>query len=227
MRQKIDMKTYPKRNQYNWFHTFSDPTYGFDVDIDVDEIVRLTKERKHSFFPYFYYVILLAVMKIDEMRLREVKGEVYLYDEINPTFTVMTDFGVYQNTGFEMDWDFESFYKKTRKVIEEAKRLPIDDELDRYPVCSLPNVLYTTCIPILSLKGMTHPTPANNYDSLSVPRICWDKYLKGADGRYHVTLNITVSHTLVDGFPLARCFQEIQKNCNEAKKIFAKNFSCE
>lgn len=220
MRMKIDMKTYPKRNQYNWFHTFDDPTYGFDVDIDVDEIVKLTKERKHSFFPYFYYVILLAVKDIDEMRLREVNNEVYLYDEIHPTFTVMTDYGIYQNCGFEMIWDFQKFYQKTREIIKEAKSLPITDELDRYPVCSLPNVLYTTCIPILSLKGMTHPTNAKNYDSLSVPRICWDKYRLDYDNHYHLTLNITVSHTLVDGFPLARCFNKIKEYCKKAKEIF-------
>ena len=58
MRKEIDMETYPKRNQYRWFSTFQDPTYGFDVDIDVNDLVLLTQKRKQSFFIYFYYIIL-------------------------------------------------------------------------------------------------------------------------------------------------------------------------
>lgn len=223
MRKEIDMTTYVKRNQYNWFRTFDDPTYGFDVDIDVDEVVRLAKERHQSFFPYFYYIILRAVSKVDEMRMREVDGKVYLYDVINPTFTVMTDYGVYQNAGVEMDWNFDNFYKNIRSIIDEVKKLPPSDNLDRFPVCSQPNCLYTTCIPILSLKAMKHPTPSKNHDSLSIPRICFDKYEFKNDKRYHLTLNITVSHTLVDGFPLARCFNYIKEDCLKAREIFKNN----
>lgn len=219
MRKEIDMTTYPKRNQYNWFRTFDDPTYGFDVDIDVNEVALLAKERKQSFFPYFYYIILRAVSKVDEMRLREVDGKVYLYDDINVTFTVMTDSGVYQNAGMPMDWDFNSFYKKMRALIDEVKHLPPSDELDRYPECSSPNCLYLSSLPVLSIKGMKHPTPARNYDSLSVPRILFDKYELKQDGRYHLTLNITVSHALVDGFPLARCFNYIKEDCLNAREI--------
>lgn len=220
MKKEIDLKTYPKRNQYYFFRTFEDPTYGFDVDIDVSKIVSISKRRHHSFFEYFYFVILKAVGEVDEMRLREVEGKIYLYDVIHPTFTIMTDEGIYQNAGIEMDNDFPSFYKKMKDVIEEVKHLKVSDELDRFPICKIPNTLYTTCIPILSIKGMHHPTPARNYDSLSVPRICWDKYHQEKDGSYHVTLNITVSHTLVDGFPLARTFNLIKEYCLKAEKIF-------
>jgi hypothetical protein len=52
-RTEIDLLTYPKRNQYAWFSTFPDPSYGFDVDIDVDSVVALAKSRGDSFFPYF------------------------------------------------------------------------------------------------------------------------------------------------------------------------------
>lgn len=224
MKTEIDLKTYPKRNQYLCFHKFADPTYGFDVDIDVDAIARLAKQRHHSFFPYFYFIILKAIKDVPEMRLREEKGKIYLYDEIEPTFTVMTEFGIYQNAGCLMSWDFKEFYKRVEDTIKEVKHLPISDDLDRFPICKLPNVLYTTCIPVLSIKGMTHPTPAGDYDSLSVPRICWDRYRIEADGHYHLTLNITVSHTLVDGFPLADCFKRIQEYCKDAPAIFREAF---
>lgn len=221
MRKEIDMTTYEKRNQYHWFRQFADPTYGFNVDLDVNDLVLLTKKRKQSFFIYFYYLILRAVDRVDEMKMREVDGKVYLYDVIHPTMTVMSEYGIYQNAGTEMDWDFVNFFHKVRAVIDEAKHLKPGDDLDRYPVCKVPNCLYTTSIPVLSVVSMTHPTPAGDYDSLSVPRICFDRYEIKGDGRYHVTLNITVSHTLVDGFPLARCFNYIKEDLKHVDEIFS------
>lgn len=222
MRKEIDMTTYLKRNQYNWFHTFADPTYGFNVDIDVDKVVRLSKERKDSFFPYFFFLLMRGINAIDEMRLREVDGKVYLYDEIDPTFTIMTECGVYQNGGMKMEWDFGKFYTGIKEVINRVKTLTPGDDIDMFPICKEPNCVYTTCIPILSIEGMNHPTPMNNHDSASIPRVCWDKYRLKEDGHYHVTLNITVSHTLVDGYPLGRCFKHIQEEANKAEEIFIK-----
>lgn len=211
--REIDLKAYPKRNQYQWFRTFPDPTYGFNVDIDVDEVVKLTKERKESFFPSFLYLVMLGVNSIDEMRMREIDNHIYIYDVIHPTFTVMNDEGIYQNAGTRMCSDFATFYENVRAKLDETKKLKASEALDRDPLCQSYDVVFATCIPTLSIKGVVHPIPANNYNNLSVPRILWDKYEKKADGRYHLTLNITVSHTLVDGFPLAACFNKIKDLC--------------
>lgn len=214
MRTEINLKTYKKRNQYEWFHTFPDPTYGFNVDIDVTKVVALAKAKKVSFFETFLYFVMMGVNSVFEMRLREIDGHVYLYDTINPTFTVMSNEGIYQNAGCPMETDFDKFVHSVRETIEEAKKLSSTDDLDRYEMCKRPDVVYATSIPILSIKGVRHPTPAYNYNSLSVPRVLFDRYRKSSEDSYSCTLNITVCHTLVDGFPLAHCFQEIQQRIN-------------
>lgn len=56
------------------------------------------------------------------MRMREVGGEIRLYDVINPTFTVMTDSGRFANAGFKMIDDYQGFYNETRRIIEEKNR---------------------------------------------------------------------------------------------------------
>lgn len=217
MRTQIDMKTYKKRNQYLWFKNYASSAYGFDVEMDVSQIVKISKEKKESFFSYFLYAVMKGVNAIEEMRMRIVDGKPYLYDYIHPTFTVMTKEGVYQNCGFEMMDDFSSFYQKAEAVIQEVKTLPVSDELDRFPICQTPNVVFATCIPILDFKGMTHPLPTSNQESLSIPRICWGKYHQVGENSYRVMLNITVSHAFVDGFPLAHCFEKIQETLNKAE----------
>lgn len=217
MREEIDMTTYPKRNQYKWFMNYPSSAYGFDVDMDVTEIVRMSKERKESFFPYFFYAIMKGINSVKELRMRVVDGKPYLYSTINPTFTVMTVEGVYQNCGFEMVDDFSLFYKTCKENINVVKNLPTTDELDRYPICQTPNVVFGTCIPVLNYTAMTHPLPTGNQESLSIPRVCFGKYHQVQNESYHVTLNITVSHVFVDGYPLAACFDRIQKECSACR----------
>ena len=211
----IDMKTYPKRNQYNWFIQYQNPAYGFDVDIDCTEVVKESKEMKQSFFPHFLYRIMLAINSIPELKMRVVDGKPYSYDVIHPTFTVMTKQGVYQNCGFEMKENFPLFYQTCRALIDEVKELEVNDELDRFPICKTPNVVFLTSIPTLNFTSMTHPLPIGNQESLSIPRACFGKYYQTEDGHYHVKLNLTVSHVFVDGYPLADCFRLIQELSNK------------
>lgn len=60
----------------------------------------------------------------------------------------------------------------------------------------------------------------NQYNKASqcIPRICWGKYIE-KDGKYELTLNITVSHIFVDGFPLSRTFNKIQELLDNVEEI--------
>lgn len=214
MRKEIDLKTYKKRNQYFHFSKFPDPSYGLDVDIDVTNIV-LYKEKKHtSFFPIFLYLLTKAINSVYELHLREVEGHIYYYDQIEPTWTVMSESGVYINVGCPFHEDFLTFYKDVTELNNKAKKMDPNDHLDISPLCTEPNVIFASCLPLLSVLSFHHPTPSGDHDNLSIPRILWDKYKKHPDGTYHVTLNITTSHTLVDGFPLANAFLKMQELCN-------------
>lgn len=218
MRKEIDMKTYKKRNQYNWFHTFPDPTYGFSVDIDVDDLVKAAKARKESFFIAFLFLIMKAINSVPEMRLREEDGRVYLYDKINPSYTVMSDEGVYQNGGCELIEDYKGFYQAVRGSIDALKKKKVSDELNMDAFSKRADVIYCSDNPMIDFVSMNHPIPANNYESMSVPRVVIGKYIKKEDGLFHVVVNITVSHTLVDGFPLSDCFNNLRSYCGDVSR---------
>lgn len=204
----IKVEEIKKINQYKWFRKFSNPCYGFNVKMDVTNLVTYTKEHHQSFFINTLYLLTSALNQIEEMRLREVNGEIRLYETINPAFTVMTVAGIFENTGFEMENDYELFYKKATSVIEKTKKQTSVKET--YNDSNLYNEYYITCIPWLSIEGMSHPLIDNDYASLSCPRICWDKYRKENE-RIVMTLNITVNHCFVDGYPLSKTFQLIQE----------------
>lgn len=207
----IKIEDIKKINQYKWFRQFSNPCYGFNVKMDVTRLVQYTKENHQSFFINTLFLLTSALNQIEEMRMREVDGEIRLYDVINPTFIVMTSVGVFENTGFEMINDYKEFYKKASSIIERVKKQTSVKET--YNDSKLYNDFYITCIPWLSIESMTHPLIDNDYASLSCPRICWDKYRKEND-KIVMILNITVNHCFVDGYPLSKAFGLVQEYFN-------------
>ena len=216
MYKVIKKEEFKKIKQYNWFRTFANPCYGFDVKMDVTKVVEYSKKTKTSFFANILYLITIGLSSIEEMRIREVNGEIRLYDRINPTFTVMTKTGIYENAGFKMIDDYQGFYNKALEVLEKVKNQDFVKETFNDDV--LFDDYYMTCIPWLSIESMTHSLCDNNFESSSCPRICWDKY-REEDGKYVMSLNITVSHCFVDGYPLSCAFKNIQNNFDNLEAI--------
>lgn len=213
--QIIDVKNWVRKNQYDWFSTFENPTYGFCVKIDVSEVVRFSKETKTSFFTNFLYIIMRTINETEPMRYRIVDDKVMLYDKINPDFTIKTQDGCFNNAGFDYTNNYQKFYDDCRKVIEENNKKV---NLDR--TYNLPEYdkIYCSCLTSIDILSMMHPIKWTDKSSTCVPRIFWDKYIKDND-KYYLNLNITVSHALVDGEDLASAFNKIRKYSLKFKEI--------
>lgn len=150
------------------------------------------------------------------MRMRLENNNPVIYDEINPAFTVMTESGTFENVRFKNCTDYKTFYKTASEHIENAKKQKhIKNE--KYNPENCYNEYYITCVPWVDFTQFTHPIP-DDISSQCVPRICWGKYIEKNE-KYELTLNVTVSHIFVDGFPLAQAFNKIQELLNNADEI--------
>ena len=216
MYKVLKVEDLKNQSQYKWFKTFSNPCYGLNVKMDVTKVIDYCKKTNTSFFVNVLYLITTALNSIDEFKIREVKDEIRLYDTINPTFTVMTDIQVYENAGFKMVDDYSSFYKIAKETIEKVKKITSFKET--YNDSTLFDDYYMTCAPWISMESMTHPLCEGNFESLTVPRICWDKYRKEND-KMVMLLNITVSHCYIDGYTLSKAFNLIQEKFNEIESL--------
>lgn len=212
----VEENQLPNVSQYKWFGTFANPCYGFDVVCDVSDVVRVSKQSGTKFFVNMLYIVTKSLNEIPTMRMRKVGNEIRLYDVINPTFTVMTDGGQFENAGFDMVDDYRGFYDRCVAELERVRTQTAVEE--QYNDSSDYDDYYITCIPWMSYASMTHPLPSNNPESSSVPRVCWDKYVC-ADGKYTLHLNITVSHCFVDGRRLVDAFEAVQRNLANAAEL--------
>lgn len=214
--RKIDLSTWGRKSVYNYFGTFSNPCYGFNVEMDITTLVKSVKERGTSFFIDMLYLVYLGLESVEAMRMRIVNDEVVVYDMINPSYTVMTDLNFFENAGVKGTHDYQEFYQRVHEDVERTKRKGFIK--DGYNDSKLMDDYYITCIPWLSFESMTHPLPNNDPSNSSVPRVCWGKYFK-KDDHYKIMLNITVSHQLVDGKELSDTFLAIQSNFDKADSL--------
>lgn len=214
--KEIDIENWNRKNTYNWFKTFSNSTYGVNVKLNVTSLVKLSKLRKESFFTNMLFIVMKSLNSIDAMRMRYENGVPIIYDEINPSFTVMTESGTFDNARFKNISDYKEFYNKTRSVINEISKQTTLKESDYNPSMTH-DEYYITCVPWLNFESSTHPIP-DDKDSQCVPRIGWGKYVINND-KYEMTMNITVSHIFVDGKHISDAFNKIQELLDTCEEI--------
>ena len=214
--KEIDTKNWNRAKTYEWFKTFSNSTYSMNVKMDVTKLVEYVKENNESFFIDLLYIVLKALNNIDEMRMRLVNDKAVIYEDINPAFTVMTELGTFENVRYKNCIEFKKFYKMSAENIERAKKQS-EIKKENYNPENCYDEYYITCVPWVNFTQFTHPIP-DDKASQCIPRVCWGKYIE-KDGKYELTLNITVSHIFIDGYPLASAFNKIQELLNNVEDI--------
>ena len=214
--KEININNWERYNTYTWFKSFSNSTYGVNVLLDVTKLVKHSKENNQSFFINALYIILKGLNSVDEMRMRLIDDKPYIFDDINPAFTVMTKAGTFENVRFKNINNYKKFYDKAKTVIEETKNKEKIEKCDYNPT-NLYDEYYITCTPWLNFVSLTHPIP-DDKSSQCVPRVCWGKFIEN-NGKYEMMLNITVSHIFVDGYPLSNTFNKIQELLNDVPNI--------
>ena len=218
MYKEIDPKTLSRYSSFKYFSNFDNPCYGFNVEIDITKIFYLTKYRQESIFINLLYIVCLSLNEIPEMRMRLLDdGRLIIHDIINPGYLVMTDSGAFENCGHKMSPNYETFYNRASKEIESNKHKKKIREV--YNDSSrLFDEFYITCIPWLEFTSISHPIPTHSKGLQSVPRVTWSKFYE-KNNRVFTTLNINVSHALVDGKQLSDAFLLIQENLNKTSSL--------
>lgn len=210
--KKIDVENLNRKKTYDWFKSFRDSTYGVNLNIDVTDLVKFSKETHTSFFINFLYVLVKSLNSIDEMKMRFLKDEAVMYDVCNPGITVLTKNDTFENVRFCYVDDYKKFYKLAREKIDQAKNEEVLTK-DSYNLTDAWNEYYITSLPWISFTGVTHPIP-DDVHSQVVPRICFGKYFLESD-KYLVPFNITVSHIFVDGYHISKLINVINDNLKD------------
>ena len=202
MKEKINVETWERKRQYNFFSKFDNPYACVTTILKVDILVEYSKKNKISFYALLTYFTIKTLNKLDEFKYVLENNDVYKYDNIKVSFSVLT-----QNNQINFSRVLElSSFQMFVKEFMTAKLEAESEKNDTYEKVN--NICYVTCAPWMRMTSVQHPMNYKIKDS--IPRVCWGKYFV-KNNKFLIDYSIQVNHGFQDGYHIARFFHELQR----------------
>lgn len=206
MKTLLDIDNWPRKEHFLFFKQFEEPFFGLTVEIDCTKAYSTAKKLGTSFFVYYLHKTILVVNTIEPFRYRIIDNEIYIYDTIDVSATIMREDKTFGFSLIEYSPDFEVFAKNTS---EEIQRIQNTSGLltREFPNN---NLIHFSAIPWINFTSLSHARSFTFPDSC--PKISFGKMMIGDDGKRTMPMSVHVHHGLMDGFHVGQfvdCFQEL------------------
>lgn len=210
MRQ-IDLQTWARREHFNFFRKFDHPHFNMCANVDLTKFYPAAKKSGHSFTVALMYILTRAANAIPEFRLRFQGEEVFEYEVVHPSVTILVDEDRFSFSFMDYVEDFKKFAANAEETIARVKQnLTLEDPPDR------DRFLFMSSIPWVSFTSFTHPMNLDPGDS--IPRFAWGKTFKeGASLK--MPLSVQAHHALMDGVHMGRYYIQVQEDFDQFDKI--------
>ncbi len=134
MKHIVDIETWERRDNYNFFRNFHNSWISITSEVDCTEAFPAAKAAKRSFFLYYLYAVLRAANEVKEFRFRTDKnGQVVYHDQVDIISPIAVPGKTFYTVRIPYHEDFERFYAehttssiifpKTATRMEPKKRL--------------------------------------------------------------------------------------------------------
>ncbi len=202
--RKIDMKTWKRKEHFEFFNKMHNPRYGVTLNVDITELLPYVKKHNISLSIALLFITSKAMNNVEEFRMRIRGDEVVVHDAIHPSITILTDEDTFHFGEVKFSERFKTFNENAIKTIHftrETKNLQNEEGRDDY--------IFTSSLPWFSFTGLTHTINLEPI-KLSVPRVTWGKYFTFGD-KILLPLSIDVHHAVVDGVHIGMVVQNIER----------------
>ncbi|MET3114732.1 chloramphenicol O-acetyltransferase type A [Pedobacter sp. CG_S7] len=207
MKQKLDLNSWNRKEHYHFFKEFDEPYYGVTVKLDCTRAYLRAKELGVSFFNYYLHKTLIAVNAIENFRYRIENKEVYIYDCIDASATVLRADHTFGFSYMKYFPDFELF---NIAVKEEIARVKSTSGL--FTAENKENIIHFSALPWLDFTSVSQASKLKSGDSC--PKFSIGKLVE-ENGKKQMPFGLHVHHALVDGFHLGLFFEKLQVLLNE------------
>lgn len=203
----IDLKAWPRSEQFRFFRTFDRPHYATTVRVDVSRLMAQRKVLQISPFRHAIFAVGSGLHAVPELCMRFRGDVVTRYDRLQLSPTVPLDNGDFRYTYLMFDPDRANFDAHARAKIEEVRAGAPLNANDG----SIQDVAYLSCLPWLDYTALDNALPGPDD---CIPRISWGKIVPKGDG-YDMAMTIQVHHALVDGRQVGQFFEATQDALND------------
>lgn len=208
MKQKLNLETWNRKEHFAFFNQMEEPFFGITATIDCTKAYEKSKQIGVSFFTFYLHKTLVAVNQIESFRYRILENEIYIYDKINASSTVLRDDTTFGFSLMEFDRDIQVFSKNVKIEIERVKNTTGLFTRD----FSQDNLIHFSTLPWINFTSFSHARSFTFPDSC--PKISFGK-LMDDNNKKSMSMSIHVHHGLMDGYHVGQFLELFQSLMNE------------
>jgi len=118
MKTLLDLENWNRKEHFLFFKQLEEPFFGITTKIDCTKGYETAKQLGTSFFVYYLHKTILAVNAIEAFRYRIIDNEIYIYDSIDVSATIMREDQTFGFSLIKYSADFEVFAANALQEIE-------------------------------------------------------------------------------------------------------------
>ena len=206
MKHKLNLDTWKRKEHFHFFKQMEEPFFGITTRIDCTKAYEKSKEMGVSFFTYYLHKTLLAVNALENFRYRIVDDEIYIFDTIDASATILREDKTFGFSLIQYSENLNDFAEITKKEIARVKNttglITRDFEI---------NLIHFSAVPWIDFTSYSHARSFSWLDSS--PKISFGKMVE-ENNKKTMAMAIHVHHGLMDGYHVGEfvsLFQEMME----------------
>ena len=207
MKQKLNLETWNRKEHFLFFKQMEEPFFGVTITVDCTKAYEKAKEMGVSFFTYYLHKTLVAVNSIEPFRYRIIDNEVYIFDRIDVSSTILREDKTFGFSQIEYAEDIKQFAENTKNEIARIQSTTglITREYSE-------NIIHFSALPWINFTSFSHARSFTWPDSC--PKISFGKMME-ENGKKTMAMSVHVHHGLMDGYHVGEFLTFFQDLMNQ------------
>ena len=210
MKHIIDINTWERKENYEFFLGFQNPTISITSEVECAGAKARAKAAGESFFLHYLYAVLRAVNEIPEFRFRiDAEGRVVYFDHVD----MLTPIKVKENGRFftiRLPWntDFQTFYTTAKAIINDIDPNGNPYDMEKVGGKDLLDVILLSATPDLYFTSLTctqEHRHGSNYPLMNAGKAI----LK--ERKLVTPIAMTIHHGFIDGHHLSLFYKKVEE----------------
>jgi chloramphenicol O-acetyltransferase type A len=206
MKQKLNFETWNRKEHFLFFKQMEEPFFGLTTTIDCTKAYEKAKKLEISFFTYYLHKTLLTVNKIDNFRYRIIDDEIYIFEQINASATILREDKTFGFSLIEFNSNIKQFAEITKTEIAR-----IQTTTGLFTRDFTENLIHFSALPWINFSSFSHARSYTWPDSC--PKISFGKLIE-ENGKKTMSMSIHVHHGLMDGYHVGEFLELFQELMN-------------
>jgi chloramphenicol O-acetyltransferase type A len=207
MKQKLNLENWNRKEHFLFFKQMEEPFFGVTITVDCTKAYDKAKELGVSFFTYYLYKTLTAVNQCEPFRYRIIDNEVYVFDRIDVSSTILREDKTFGFSQIEYAEDLHHFAENTKKEITR-----IQSTTGLFTREYSENLIHFSALPWINFTSFSHARSFTWPDSC--PKISFGKMMD-ENGKKTMSMSLHVHHGLMDGYHVGLFVNTFQDLLNQ------------